>query len=436
MGTGVSKDTGKTIYINVNGQVKKIRFSQHCCSRDIYDLLTSVISVNRWTPVTLVDSDNALISVAPTMPCNTQSTPYKVVMSSQDTPNGDDELFQSVLSQVAEQFTKAFGVNELKKEVQERLNTLEKRMEFEGMKAIDIEKCKLEIAKLKEMMVNREVETFDMTKVMINARRDVPKYHKYTLSEETIRYLRNPTFDIWHWEPNEMLYLMEHMFHELELVSEFNINPITLKRWLINARTELAIRYNDISPLENHHCSVAFRILSTPEYNIFANVDPERFRCIRQEMITLILATDMASHGDVMNKFKSQIEQGFDYSNEDHLKSLKMVLIKCCDISNEVRPMEVSEPWVDCLLTEYFMQSDREKIEGLPVSPFMDRDKVTKSTAQIGFIKYILIPMFKSVALLFPQLDETMVETLNDSLYRYEDIKQADDQKKSSEQIA
>lgn len=29
----------------------------------------------------------------------------------------------------------------------------------------------------------------------------------------------------------------------------------------INARTELAIRYNDISPLENHHCAVAFQIL-------------------------------------------------------------------------------------------------------------------------------------------------------------------------------
>ena len=48
-----------------------------------------------------------------------------------------------------------------------------------------------------------------------------------------------------------------------------------------------------------------------------------------------------------------------------------MILIKCCDISNEVRPMDVSEPWLDCLLEEYFNQSDREKAEGLPVAPFM-----------------------------------------------------------------
>ena len=29
----------------------------------------------------------------------------------------------------------------------------------------------------------------------------------------------------------------------------------------INAQTELALRYNDIAPLENHHCAVAFEIL-------------------------------------------------------------------------------------------------------------------------------------------------------------------------------
>lgn len=44
------------------------------------------------------------------------------------------------------------------------------------------------------------------------------------------------------------------------------------------------------------------------------------------------------------------------------------------------------------------LQSDREKMEGLPVAPFMDRDKVTKPTAQIGFIKFVLIPMFETVS--------------------------------------
>ena len=87
----------------------------------------------------------------------------------------------------------------------------------------------------------------------------------------------------------------------------------------------------------------------------------------------------------------------YDLVSGNLCPQLKMVLVKACDISNEVRPMEVSEPWVDCLLEEYFMQSDREKSEGLPVAPFMDREKVTKPTAQIGFIKFVLLPMFEQL---------------------------------------
>ncbi|GFO22376.1 high affinity cgmp-specific 3',5'-cyclic phosphodiesterase 9a [Plakobranchus ocellatus] len=107
-----------------------------------------------------------------------------------------------------------------------------------------------------------------------------------------------------------------------------------------------------------------------------------------------------------------------------------MVLIKCCDISNEVRPMEVSEPWVDCLLEEYFNQSDREKMEGLPVAPFMDRDKVTKPTAQIGFIKFVLIPMFETVAKVFTQIDEVMVQPLKTAKDRYEEMKSVEEAQK------
>lgn len=61
--------------------------------------------------------------------------------------------------------------------------------------------------------------------------------------------------------------------------------PLTLPsppRYQINARTELAVRYNDISPLENHHCAVAFQILAEPECNIFSNIPPDGFKQIRQ----------------------------------------------------------------------------------------------------------------------------------------------------------
>ena len=50
-------------------------------------------------------------------------------------------------------------------------------------------------------------------------------------------------------------------------------------------------------------------------------------------------------------------------------------------------------------------QSDMEKLEGLPVTPFMDRDKVTKPSSQTGFIRFVLLPLFIELANLFPCLE-------------------------------
>ncbi|XP_053536572.1 high affinity cGMP-specific 3',5'-cyclic phosphodiesterase 9A isoform X1 [Ictalurus punctatus] len=526
---GSASSAYRIIYLDVDGRIQKVVFSRFCSPCDIKDLFCTAMGLPRNTSLSLLDSTGAMVSIDPTMPSNLERSPYKVVPLTGGQLADKEELFQNVLTQVAEQFSRAFKINELKSEVTNRLAMLEKRVELEGMKVVEIEKCRSDIKKLREEMASRNNSSFLDDNKKLTPRRDVPSYPKYMLSQqtidalrkpafdvwlwesneyhlskETIDALRQPIFDVWQWEPNEMLSCLEHMYHDLGLVTDFNINPITLKRWLlcihdnyrnnpfhnfrhcfcvtqmmysmiylcnlqekftqvdililmtaavchdldhpgynntyqINARTELAVRYNDISPLENHHCAVAFQIFSQPDCNIFSNFDAEAFKQIRQGTITLILATDMARHGEILDSFKQKVET-FDFTNEEHVTCLKMVLIKCCDISNEVRPMEVAEPWVDCLLEEYFMQSDREKVEGLPVAPFMDREKVTKPTAQIGFIKFVLIPMFETVMKLFPQIEEVMVQPLRESRDRYEELKQIDDamnevQKKKSENL-
>ncbi|KAJ7320605.1 hypothetical protein JRQ81_020116 [Phrynocephalus forsythii] len=512
MGSSSSAYRPKCIYLDIDGRIQKVAFSKYCNSRDIMDLFCIATGLPRNTTISLFTMDGCMISIDPTMPANSERTPYKVIPVGTEQRTEKDELFQNLLVQVVEQFSSVFKVNELRTEVTNQLTMLEKRVELEGLKVAEIEKCKSDIKKMRDEMAARnnrnncpcKYSFLDENKKLM-PRRDVPSYPKYMLSQETIEALRKPTFDVWLWEPNEMLSCLEHMYHDLGLVKDFSINPITLKRWLlcihdnyrnnpfhnfrhcfcvtqmmysmislcnlqvklsqmdilvlmtasvchdldhpgynntyqINARTELAVRYNDISPLENHHCAVAFQILAQPEYNIFSNVDKEQFKRIRQGIITLILATDMARHAEILDSFK-EILDNFDYTNEEHVTRLKMVLIKCCDISNEVRPMEVAEPWVDCLLEEYFMQSDREKSEGLPVAPFMDRDKVTKPTAQIGFLKFVLIPMFQIVTKLFPEVEEVMLQPLWESRDRYEELKQIEDammkelQKKKNESL-
>lgn len=102
-----------------------------------------------------------------------------------------------------------------------------------------------------------------------------------------------------------------------------------------------------------------------------------------------------------------------------------MVLIKVADISNEARPMEVAEPWLDQLLQEFFKQSDAEKLEGLPVTPFMDRDKVTKPSSQCSFIGLVLLPLFESLGELLMELDDLIVQPVRDALEYYRRLNEA-----------
>jgi len=40
-----------------------------------------------------------------------------------------------------------------------------------------------------------------------------------------------------------------------------------------------------MSPLENHHCSVAFEILDNPDVNILSHLDTDTYRRVREGMI-------------------------------------------------------------------------------------------------------------------------------------------------------
>lgn len=90
----------------------------------------------------------------------------------------------------------------------------------------------------------------------------------------------------------------------------------------INAKTELAIRYNDISPLENHHCSVAFRILENEDCNIFKSFSSEDFKQVREGMIRCILATDMARHNEILTNFKDIVPM-FNYTDKAHVNLVR-----------------------------------------------------------------------------------------------------------------
>ena len=149
-----------------------------------------------------------------------------------------------------------------------------------------------------------------------------------------------------------------------------------------------------------------FGILSLESCNLLKTLSKDDVSAARKTIIKIIMATDMAKHGESVTAF-NKISPEFSFENKLHRDQLLCILIKCADISNEVRPPPVADIWVNRLLEEFFSQSDREKQQGLPFLPFMDRDKVTKSGAQTGyfclirFLGFCVIPLYEALAKLY-----------------------------------
>ena len=186
----------------------------------------------------------------------------------------------------------------------------------------------------------------------------------------------------------------------------------------INASTELGLTYNDISCLENFHASFLFKIIRKEENNILEKFSKQNYKTIRKRMISQILATDMAFHGEICSKIKTKIKtrqsqerfiflSGNDKTKFDEQQLLLNYLIHMADLGHNCKKFEISFSWVKLLCEEFWDQGDKEKEKGLAISFMCDRNNVDIPTSQIGFIKGFIIPSFDSLVEMFPKLQFT-----------------------------
>lgn len=64
----------------------------------------------------------------------------------------------------------------------------------------------------------------------------------------------------------------------------------------VNAVTQRAIAYNDVSVQETFHAAEMFRILTLEGHNFVESFSYEEMKIFRKRVLGLILATDMAKH--------------------------------------------------------------------------------------------------------------------------------------------
>jgi len=173
-------------------------------------------------------------------------------------------------------------------------------------------------------------------------------------------------------------------------------------------RHELAVTYNDVSVLENHHVAEAFKTLKDPPCDWTKDMRKEDYTDMRETVIQMVLGTDMRAHFEYLTKFKSkQAGEGFvpqtgTTLERKDMRLLLTVALHAADVANPAKREVIATTWAKRSMVEFFEQGDREAELGLPVSPFMDRNKTplasTIVNCQIGFINVLVRPLLAEFA--------------------------------------
>lgn len=177
-------------------------------------------------------------------------------------------------------------------------------------------------------------------------------------------------------------------------------HPGVTNAFLTKTAAPLAIQYNDISVLESHHSATTFHILRKPGCGLMNNLDEQQRHKMRELMIAMVLATDMAHHNTMVAEL-SQHAAG-------HVAMPPVAVLRTfchvADLGNVVLREDLAEQWAVAVGAEAVSQTVEEQRLGiaLPNAKLDDYTREELAARQLVFIDDWVRPLYHVAALLFP----------------------------------
>nr|XP_015204573.1 PREDICTED: cAMP-specific 3',5'-cyclic phosphodiesterase 4A isoform X5 [Lepisosteus oculatus] len=246
--------------------------------------------------------------------------------------------------------------------------------------------------------------------------------HAADVTQSTHVLLSTPALDAVFTDLEILAALFAAAIHDVD-------HPGVSNQFLINTNSELALMYNDESVLENHHLAVGFKLLQEENCDIFQNLSKRQRQSLRKMVIDMVLATDMSKHMSLLADLKTMVETKKVTSSGvlllDHYTDRIQVLrnmVHCADLSNPTKPLELYRQWTDRIMEEFFRQGDKERERGMEISPMCDKHTASVEKSQVGFIDYIVHPLWETWAdLVHPDAQE-ILDTLEDNRDWYQSM--------------
>uniref|UniRef100_A0A8C4ZNV6 Phosphodiesterase n=1 Tax=Gadus morhua TaxID=8049 RepID=A0A8C4ZNV6_GADMO len=244
--------------------------------------------------------------------------------------------------------------------------------------------------------------------------------HAADVTQSTHVLLSTPALDAVFTDLEVLAALFAAAIHDVD-------HPGVSNQFLISTNSELALMYNDESVLENHHLAVGFKLLHQDNCDIFQNLNKRQRQSLRKLVIDMVLATDMSKHMTLMADLKTMVETKKVTSSGvlllDHYTERIQVLrnmVHCADLSNPTKPLPIYRQWTERIMEEFFRQGDKERERGMEISAMCDRHNASVEKSQVGFIDYIVHPLWETWAdLVHPDAQE-LLDTLEENRQWYQ----------------
>ena len=125
----------------------------------------------------------------------------------------------------------------------------------------------------------------------------------------------------------------------------------------------------------------------------------------------MILHTDLSKHFDQVKSINTALavmtpEQWSEYENNPDKellspfdkKSLLAMVLHAADISNAAKPWHLQQLFTMQILQEFFFQGDELKQRDMTLPPLSNRTTTNIPESQIGFIAYLVKPLYESMS--------------------------------------
>ncbi|KAE8884463.1 hypothetical protein PF005_g18054 [Phytophthora fragariae] len=245
--------------------------------------------------------------------------------------------------------------------------------------------------------------------------RDVPYhsfYHGFDVALASYALMRSPEVLSVIKELEALSLLIAALGHDAD-------HPGNDNQFEVDSNSALALCYNDISVLENHHAATTFSVLRMKGCDILRDLSAVARVSARTHIVRCILGTDMKHHTKLLSELAVVGSvQEFENTPEGRQLMLNMI-IHGADLGSVGRPLRVALKWVERVCTEFTQQVERSAELGLNVPPHLLnlQDEATRCRLQMNFIDYLVAPLWVAIGGLVPAAKTTLDNLRTNRLY-------------------